>query len=166
MDKIFNSNDDKVIFESERCFVRAFKDNDIDDFMLYRNDLDWMKYQGFKGLTREEYEKALLNEKLIEEGVQLAIIRKSDKGLIGDLYLMKENDSFWIGFTINPLFKRQGYTYEIVSSMIFWIKQQGKFKIMASAEPENISSVRLLEKMDFVQVEEEDGLLIYALNLD
>lgn len=34
------------------CRLRQFEEQDIDDFMVYRNDMDWMRYQGFKGLTR------------------------------------------------------------------------------------------------------------------
>lgn len=37
-----------------RCTVRQFAEHDIDDFMVYRNDMDWMRYQGFKGLTRQK----------------------------------------------------------------------------------------------------------------
>lgn len=44
-----------AFFESERCYTRRFTESDLDAFIAYRNDADWMKYQSFKGLTREEY---------------------------------------------------------------------------------------------------------------
>ena len=44
---------------TERCLIRRFEAPDIDDFMVYRNDMDWMKYQGFKGLTKQEYERCV-----------------------------------------------------------------------------------------------------------
>ncbi len=47
--------------DTVRCNIRPFLVEDIDAFMAYRNDMDWMKYQGFKGLTKQEYTKALLN---------------------------------------------------------------------------------------------------------
>lgn len=37
---------------SSRCIIRTFHSHEIDSFMVYRNDAEWMKYQGFKGLTK------------------------------------------------------------------------------------------------------------------
>ncbi len=150
------------IVESERCIVRPFIERDIDAFELYRNNLEWMKFQGFKGLSREEYAQILLKEPSVEAGAQLAIVRKADHHLIGDVFIKKEEDIFWIGYTISPEFKRQGYAYETVNSMIRWIQQQGDFKINAGVAPDNTASVQLLEKVGFVQLSEENGELIYG----
>ncbi|WP_052131629.1 GNAT family N-acetyltransferase [Planococcus sp. CAU13] len=154
----------KVIFESERCYTRRFIESDLTDFISYRNNLEWMKYQYFKGLSREEYEDALLKEPSVESGVQLAIIRKADQKLLGDVYVKKEENLFWIGSTVSPVFKRQGYAYEIVRSLILWIRQQGDYNIMAGAAPENIASIRLLEKLGFSLAEESKVEMIYSLN--
>lgn len=44
--------------------------------MVYRNDAEWMKYQGFKGLTKEDYEAELLGVLTLVRGIQLAIVNK------------------------------------------------------------------------------------------
>lgn len=31
---------------TRRCIIRDFKASDIDSFMEYRNNMDWMRYQG------------------------------------------------------------------------------------------------------------------------
>ena len=80
-----------LLFMVVKYNIRPFKESDIDDFMEYRNDMEWMKYQGFKVLNKEEYEDALLKDVSLEKGMQLAIINKSDDRLIGDLYVRKEN---------------------------------------------------------------------------
>ncbi|XKE94759.1 GNAT family N-acetyltransferase [Metaplanococcus flavidus] len=157
------SNNPNKIFESTRCYARPFTANDIDDFIAYRNDAEWMKYQYFKGLSREEYEEVLLKEQSVESGAQFAIVRKADQVLLGDVYVKKEEDTFWIGYTITPAYKRQGYAYEITSALILWIQEQGEFRIMAGASPENTASVQLLEKLGFGQVDEENGELIFSL---
>ena len=54
---------------TERCLIRRFEEPDIDDFMVYRNDMDWMKSQGFKGLTKQEYEDALLGDHTFQDRV-------------------------------------------------------------------------------------------------
>jgi ribosomal-protein-alanine N-acetyltransferase len=44
--------------------------------MVYRNDAEWMKYQGFKRLTKEDYEAELLRVLTLVRGIQLAIVNK------------------------------------------------------------------------------------------
>ena len=97
---------------TERCLIRRFEEPDIDDFMVYRNDMDWMKYQGFKGLTKQEYEDALLGDHTFQDGVQLAVIHKKSGKLIGDVYLKQEGDSFWIGYSVCRTMACQGYACE------------------------------------------------------
>lgn len=160
--KSISNNDKKAIFESERCYTRRFAESDLDGFVAYRNNTNWMKFQYFKGLSREEYKEILLKEQLVESGAQFAIIRKADQTLIGDVYLKKKDDTFWIGYTVSPAYKRQGYAYEITHSMILWLKQQGEFQIKASVLPGNVSSVRLLEKLGFSQLDEEEGEFIFS----
>lgn len=157
------NNDMKKIFESKRCYTRRFAESDMDDFIVYRNNPEWMKFQYFKGLSREVYEEILLKEPSVESGAQLAIIGKADQSLVGDVFIKKEDDTFWIGYTVSPSFKRQGYASEIIQAMIGWIQQQGEFKIMAGAAPENIASIRLLEKLGFSLVGEESSELIFSL---
>ena len=106
------------LLKTKRFNIRPFKQSDIDDFMEYRNDMEWMKYQGFKGLSKEEYEDALLKDVSLEKGMQLVIINKSDDRLIGDLYVRKENETFWIGYTINPKYAKKGYAYEAINGLI------------------------------------------------
>lgn len=151
------------LFTSERCCVRPFQADDLDDFMSYRNNLEWMKHQYFKGRSKEEYEEVLLKEPSLESGAQFAVVRKADQKLLGDIYVKKEADTFWIGYTVSPAFKRQRVAYEIVHSLIVWIREQGEFKIMAGAAPENIASIRLLEKLGFSKVDANDVEVVYSL---
>ncbi|AIY06941.1 N-acetyltransferase GCN5 [Planococcus sp. PAMC 21323] len=157
------NDNQNLLIESERCFVRPFIESDLDAFMLYRNDLEWMKFQGFKGLARKDYEEALLKQPVVENGIQLAIIRKTDQTLVGDIFLKKEANTYWIGYTISPLVKRQGYAFEMVNTVIHWVKKQGEFKIKASVALENRASIQLLEKVGFVLLEKEDDEFIYFM---
>lgn len=78
-----------TIFELERCYTRRFDESDLDAFVAYRNDADWMKYQSFKGLSKEEYKEILLKETSLESGTQLAVLRKADQILLGDVLTVK-----------------------------------------------------------------------------
>ena len=152
--------------ETERCLIRRFEDKDIDDFIVYRNNEKWMQYQGFKGLTKEEYKNAMLAEPDFYAGVQLAIIIKDAEKLIGDIYLKQEKNSFWLGYTINPAYARQGYAYEAVGGIIGWLKENGADKVLADAMPENEPSISLLGKLGFdFTGKDENGDLLFALGL-
>ena len=151
--------------ETKRCLIRLFEENDIDALMVYRNNEKWMKYQGFKGLSRDEYKEKLFENNTFVAGVQLAVIRKDDNCLIGDFYLKQSENSFWIGYTIAPLFARQGYAFEAATGVIDWIKEQGFSKIMAGGLPENTPSIRLLEKLSFHKIGIDEEEHIYLLKL-
>lgn len=148
-----------------RLFIRRFVKEDIPLLMMYRNDLIWMKYQGFKGLSQFEYEKELLYEYPLEEGIQLAIIHKQSHQLIGDLYLKKEGDVFWIGYTISPVYARQGYAYEATRALLDHLKKLGAKWIKADVDKNNVASLGLLKKLQFDLEDETNDSFIYALKV-
>lgn len=153
------------VISTKRCLIRSFKKIDILAFMEYHNNEQWMCYQGFKGLTYEEYCRILLEPPVLEEGTQRAIIEKNKAELIGDLYLKKEADQLWLGYTISPLYQHQGYIYEAVQGVIDWASQQDITYLMAGVLPSNTASGNLLKKLGFHLREKNDGEEIYDLKL-
>lgn len=157
---------EKMELITERCTIRAMEAQHIDDFMLYRNNLDWMRYQGFKGLTRREYEEALLVEQSPDKGMQLAILSNATGRLIGDIYLKRREDTFWVGYSVNPAYARRGYAREAVTAVIGWMRRQGAARVSAGVLPGNAASMGLLAKLGFAYVStDEHGELIYTLDL-
>lgn len=139
------------MIKTYRCILRPFEEKDLDSFMTYRNNDEWMKYQGFKNLTKEEYRKALLIPLNIEKGFQLAIADKTTDNLLGDLYLMKKEKTITIGYTINPSCSRKGYISEVLKALLPTLKvHYPDCEIMAMTEKENIPSKNLLLKLGFV----------------
>ena len=82
------------MINTERCIVKCFEEKDLDSFMTYRNNDEWMKYQGFKNLTKDEYRESLLVPFDLKVGAQLAIVDKVTDGLLGDIYLVKKRTKF------------------------------------------------------------------------
>lgn len=146
---------------TKRCLIRPFIEQDLDDFMVYRNDPDWMRYQSFKGLTREAYRESLLPERPLEKGRQLAIIDMALNRLVGDLYIRLDTDldCYWIGYTISPALARQGYAYETVSALIDELVEEGAGCIKAGVDPENAASIALLIKLGFIFDSSQDELV-------
>ncbi|GEM_PF-368240 len=150
---LYKISNDRVslMIETVRCILRSFEEKDLDSFMIYRNNNEWMKYQGFKNLTKDEYRKALLVPPNIENGVQLAIADKNTDELLGDLYLIKKENTIEIGYTINPAYARKGYMTEILEAVLIKLKEcYPGYKIIAEIEKDNIPSKKLLLKLGFV----------------
>jgi [ribosomal protein S5]-alanine N-acetyltransferase len=139
------------VLETDRCIIRCFEEKDLDSFMTYRNNEEWMKYQSFKNLTKDQYRKALLVPLNVEKGVQLAIAHKTADNLLGDLYLMKKDKTIAIGYSINPIYSRKGYISEVLKALLPKLKAcYSDCEIRATTEKENIPSKNLLLKLGFV----------------
>lgn len=154
-----------IPFETERCRIRPFEESDLEAFMSYRNNLDWMQFQGFKGKKYLEYKAALLKQPNFREGVQLAVVSGQTGELLGDLYLKLEKNTAWIGYTIAPQFARQGYAFEVVSQLLSQLKQAGLALVKAGVEAQNLASIQLLKKLDFTLIGNEENELIYEREL-
>ncbi|WP_215144790.1 GNAT family N-acetyltransferase [Exiguobacterium qingdaonense] len=153
-----------MTFTTTRCLIRPFERHDIEPFMTYRNDLEWMKYQSFKGLTLEEYENALLGEQSIINGTQLAIIDLETSELIGDLYIQQEDTTYWIGYTITPTRARQGYAFEVMSELIRHLAERGAKEFKVGVLETNEASIALLKKLNFSYFATELDEEIYRLD--
>ncbi len=152
---------------SERTIIQSFKSEDIDSFMKYHNNVDWMKFQGFKNLTKLEYQEELFKDFSLETGSQLAIIQKNTGVLIGDIFLKVEKKSILIGYTIAPKFSKKGYATEVICEVINWAKYNKFEDILAYVDVQNDASINLLKKIGFTEVanSEEDGELLFKIIL-
>jgi [ribosomal protein S5]-alanine N-acetyltransferase len=141
------------MIETDRCKLRPFEEKDLDSFLSYRNNEEWMKYQSFKNLTKDEYRKALLVPLNVEKGMQLAIVQKTTDNLLGDLYLIKKEKTIIIGYSINPIYSRKGYITEVLKALLPKLKDWYLgYEILAMTEKENIPSINLLYKLGFVNM--------------
>lgn len=139
------------MLETNRCKLRTFEEKDLDSFTVYRNNEEWMKYQDFKNLTKDQYRKALLKPLDIEKGMQLAIVHKITGELLGDLYLSKQEKTISLGYTIDPIHSRKGYITEVLTTLLPKLRERfPDCKIVGMTEKENIPSKNLLLKMGFV----------------
>jgi ribosomal-protein-alanine N-acetyltransferase len=98
-----------------------------------------------------------------------AIDRQSQQ-MIGDLCFVGEpNDAgeVEIGYGTYPEFQGRGYMTEMVSGMAAWCSgQPGVSAIVASTDATNVASYRVLEKNQFVQTSDADGMLKWLRRLE
>lgn len=149
------------MLHTPRCLIRPFRPKDLTPFMAYRNDLQWMRYQGFCGLSRGEYAAFLLENRTLEEGIQLAVVCRKSHRLLGDLYLRREGETLWVGCTIRPARARQGFAREALGGVLGAAPVLGIQRVCAETEPANLPSAALLESLDFRETGTRGGLRVF-----
>lgn len=156
-----------IVLETSRLRLRYFQEKDLDIFVEYRNNEQWMIHQTFKGKSKEEYRSVLLTPFYIDQGSQLAVCMKETDELIGDLYVEKNECELFIGYTIHPLHSKKGYTYEIVNAFVTHLfDHYPDCKIIAETDLTNIPSINLLHKLKFKEVMHNVEGLVFELYND
>ena len=154
--------DKKNVLETKRLVLREFEEKDLEEFMKYRNNTSWMRFQNFKNLDKNAFRAKLLIPLDFDKGSQLVISKKEDNVLIGDLYIMREGKRIYLGYAINPDYSRNGYMKEMVTETLKFLQfRYPGCLIVAETDIDNISSIKLLEKVGFYLNESNDKELIF-----
>ena len=145
-----------MILYTKRCTIRSFEEKDLNDFMHYRNNAEWMKYQVYKCLDIDTYKKQLLQPFNLDGFNRLAITLTQTDQVIGDLLIKKTDNKHWIGYSVAPEYARQGYAYEATLAAIEFLFLSGIDELYAGCEKPNLASRALLEKLRFQFLYEDE----------
>lgn len=89
------------------------------------------------------------------------IIHNASQTIMGDMGFRRKDgdqDQLELGYSIAPTYQGNGYATEMAKAMVKWgLKQQEIKKIVASCDPSNIASVRVLEKAGLKQIKEHNN---------
>jgi RimJ/RimL family protein N-acetyltransferase len=146
-------------FESERLIIRPISINDKESIFAYRADPENNKYQSLIPKTVDDVAD-FINKSSIEMDVQgtwfqFVIIEQLNNQLIGDIGIhFLENDSenkqVQIGYTLDRRYHRNGYATEALSVIINYLMTKlKKHRIVASIDPNNTASIKLIERLGF-----------------
>ena len=143
--------------ETERLVIRPINLDDKGYIFEYRSDADVNKYQSWIPKTMDDVELFISGIakqiNIIDTWFQFVIIEKNSEKIIGDLgvhFWDKQNKQVEIGCTLNKNFQCNGYATEAVNRMIdFLFIELKKHRIIASIDPNNSSSIRLVERIGF-----------------
>jgi len=145
--------------ETKRFILRkGIVDDAQDIFMLY-SDENVVKYIPLTLFTSVEDAIYEINwyDKIFKEKTGLRWVIEETKtqkviGTCGYLNYENEHNRIEIGYDLKPEYWGKGIMQEALSSIIhFAFTSMGINKIEAKVEPENTSSIRLLEKLNFCQ---------------
>lgn len=143
--------------ETERLLIRDINLDDKQAIFNYRSDAEANKFQSWIPETLEDVEQFIeRNNKEFnqpESWYQVLITEKDTKAVIGDIgihFFGAENLQTELGITLNKDFQRRGYASEALKGVInFLFSDLKKHRIMASIDPENIDSLKLMKRIGF-----------------
>lgn len=116
--------------------------------------------------------KAWIEERDAESKTLLAV-EKETKKPIGFINFFRygdrsEGDFFRIGYVVSKVKWGRGIATELVESFIHWCKDNDVSAVTASVDPDNIASIRVLEKNNFLtEKTDSNGVaLLFEYDLD
>jgi RimJ/RimL family protein N-acetyltransferase len=148
-----------MILETNRLILRPIAKDDALEMFGYRSDKETNKYQGWIPETVEDVEvfigKIAREINQPETWFQFVIIEKLNSTIIGDLgihFFDTENKQVELGCTLKKDSQRKAYATEALGRVIdFVFTDLKKHRIIASIDPANTSSLRLLNRLGFRQ---------------
>ena len=146
-----------MILETERLIIKPVTIGDKDEIFEYRRDKVTNKYQGWIPETIEDVEVFIGNTSkqinVPETWFQFVIVDKETQKIVGDLgihFIDSENEQAEIGCTLNKDYQNKGFATESVRKVIDYLfKELNMHRIIASIDPENKNSIRLVERIGF-----------------
>ncbi len=156
---------------TERLLVRGFTLDDLDEFHAYRNDPDVARWQGWGVPYSREAAEALVYEMAISElfrpgaWTQLALERKDEIGLIGDIGVRREpvEPTAEVGITLAAAVQGQGYATEALDAVVDDLfRTLTLARVIAIVDVENAPVRRLLDRTGFTVVAQDGDELIFS----
>ncbi len=144
------------VLETDRLILRWLSpDKDAEFILQLLNEPSWLKFIGDKGVrTIDDARSNILHgpvDMYSRLGFGLYLVElKKEHSSIGICGLIKRDSlpDVDIGFAFLPNYWRQGYAYEAASAVMAYSENVlGLNRIVAITSPDNVNSMRLLEKL-------------------
>lgn len=153
-----------MIVYTNRLIIRQIEMNDADAVFQYRSDEITNKFQGWIPKSIEDVQVFIQNSAkkldIINTWFQMVIIEKTSNEIIGDLgihFIGVNNKEVEIGCTISKNYQNKGIATEALKAIIHHVFEGlGKEKIIGSVDPQNHNSIKLLRRLDFEELFQEE----------
>ena len=146
-------------FSTERLFIRPVIEEDSKAMFQYRSDAETNKFLSLVPKSVDDVADFINNSSpsinIPGTWFQFALIEQQSNKLIGDVgvhFLLSDpqNRQAEIGFTLDKHFRSKGYAAEALTTIIdFLVNDLHKHRIIASIDPANNASLRLVERLGF-----------------
>ncbi|MCR8842461.1 GNAT family N-acetyltransferase [Paenibacillus sp. SC116] len=142
---------------TERLHLRKMKESDSSSLFTIWSDPDVTQFMNVTSFTNEDQAKDMI--KLLDElskdnkAIRLSIIEMESNEIIGSCgfnYLDFEHAKAEIGYDMAKAYWGKGYASEAVRSLLdYGFSTLNLNRIEAKVELENVSSIKLLQKLNF-----------------
>ena len=149
-----------------RIVLRRLRADDLPAFQAYRHDPAVGRYQGWTAQSDDAanaFFEDMYRIELLQRGAwtQLAIARREDDGLIGDIGIRVAEDGSEaeIGFSLGRTAQRQGLATEAVTeacALVF--ERTAARRILAVTDARNTSAIRLVERIGMRRIATADAV--------
>jgi ribosomal-protein-alanine N-acetyltransferase len=150
-----------VILETDRLYLREYKDDDVAGLHEIFSDVETMKYYQAPFSIEETQGWIKRNQKrYMDDSFGLwAVCLKETTKLIGDCGLVKQNvdgrTEVEIGYHINKYYWSKGFASEAAKAcMEYGFDKLGLHKLISIIDPKNMASIRVAEKIGFTKEKE------------
>jgi RimJ/RimL family protein N-acetyltransferase len=143
-----------VLAKSRRLIIRPFLEKDIIPYFEIINDEEVMKFIGDGSVQTMEEAKTYITECMncfVKHGwSRFAVELKETRELIGFCGFKRYNGELDFGWRYRKEFWGQGIGYEAALAVLDLAKSKFNFsKIVCISHPENIGSLRIIDKLGF-----------------
>jgi RimJ/RimL family protein N-acetyltransferase len=139
------------MIETERLFLREFRDSDLADIQEYAGDLEVVRYLPWGPNTSEQTREFLSNVQRNRPEHGFAIELKHEKRVVGACRLTVKdqlNRSGDIGYVLNRRYWGRGYIPEAAGALLeFGFGELKMHRIWARCDVLNFASARVMEKL-------------------
>ncbi len=136
---------------TERLSIDFLKTGDESFILELVNTKGWLKFIGDRNVHSTEDAAAYIKKILSNPNIIYRVVRlKEGKFPIGIISFIKRDylEHWDIGFAFLPAFEGHGYAFEAAKEVLLKaIKNPEHSNILATTLPENLSSIRLLNKL-------------------
>lgn len=137
--------------------MRPILPGDSEQVFAYRSDAETNKYQGWIPEKMSDVDRFISkNPKAIntpDTWFQLVILERDSNHIIGDIgihFIGNDNQQCEIGCTLNKEFQGKGLATEALKEMMGYLfNVLKKHRIIASIDPRNTASIKLIERLGF-----------------
>jgi len=137
-----------VNITTQRLHIRKFEIQDWQSVVNYMSDQTVMHYMPEGVLTAQQVQKFISDNR--DEAKHFAIVLREQSQVIGHLVFHPYfgEHTYEIGWVLNPAYYRKGYASEAAQALLdYGFTKMKLHRIIATCQPENIASYRVMEKI-------------------
>ena len=138
-----------MFIKTKRLLIREFEVQDWQAVYEYTSDINVMKYIP-EGVFNEEEAKKFVSENSGIKAKHFPVILLNENIVIGHMVFHQYfgDHTYEIGWVLNPNYYNNGYASEAARAVLdYGFKEMKLHRIIATCQPENIPSYRVMEKI-------------------